>query len=78
VNENYVNDAQRLQGFWHCLDETQDIDLYGFYDAGAAQFMRINLKKCDSVSNVCQEEESAGRSLGDKFIAVLHNERNYD
>ena len=42
-------DVKRIVGNWHCLDEEQDtpFDLYGDYDSGTAQALRINIMLCD-------------------------------
>ena len=42
-------DVKRILGNWHCLDEEQDrpFDLFGNYDSGKAQALRINLMLCN-------------------------------
>ena len=66
-----------MVGNWHCMDDEQDFDLYGFYDGVETQSLHLRLKQCDKEQTTC-EDVDLNTVLGDKYIALLSNERIFD
>ena len=79
VADDFVADAKRLIGLWHCFDKEQDkeLRLWGSYDASSTQSIRINLNVCDNQNNTCLDTDL--KAASDSFyIALLHNEKSFD
>ena len=76
IQPDQANDVARIVGNWHCLDN-EDFDLYGGYNSGAAQTIRINVMLCDPSETECDEVDYP-KFLSDKFVTVLTNERGFE
>ena len=51
--------------------------MYGTFDSGEASNIQINLKQCKPTTSVCKTVDLE-KDLGDKWIAMLMNERTFD
>ena len=77
IQKDFVQDAKRFLGIWHCFDQPELLNLYGTYDGSQAQHLVITLEQCNQTTGIC-ETVNKDELLGNKFIAILMNERLFD
>ena len=77
IRDELIAEVKTYIGLWQCIDEDQDLNLYGYFDSSYTQSLQISLKLCDETKNTCQKLDLQ-KDLGNKYIGLLYNERTYD
>ena len=64
-----------------CLDKSQNLELWGNYNTGQAQNLKIVFEKCDIAKRPkgakCKTEDEISAWMEGKYIALIFNEARF-
>ena len=66
-----------------CLDKSQDLEVWGNYNTGQAQNLRLVFERCDNATKQaggaaqCKTEAEITAWVEDKYIALIFNEARF-